>query len=81
MSSFAQEQSSANDNNIFTTTLLCFSYACSSQSEELTSRVKYSNKILLPSSVLYSINNRQSQSQSQNSDNFGDVMFFGIKNP
>ena len=80
MSSFAQEQTSANDNNAFTTTLLCFSYACSSQSEELTLRVKYSNKILLPSSVLYSINNRQSQSQSQNSDNFGDVMFFGIKN-
>lgn len=82
MSSFAQEQTPNNDNNAFTTTLLCFSYACSSQSEELTSRVKYSNKILLPSSVLYSINNRQSQSQSQsqNNDNFGDVMFFGIKN-
>ena len=80
MSSFAQEQTPINDNNVFTTTLLCFSYACSSQSEELTSRVKYSNKILLPPSVLYNINNHQSQSQSQNSDNFGDVMFFGIKN-
>ena len=80
MSSFAQEQTPNNDNNAFTTTLLCFSYTCSSQSEELTSRVKYSNKILLPPSVLYNINNHQSQSQSQNSDNFGDVMFFGIKN-
>ena len=27
------------------TELLCFSYACSAQSEELTERVKYSNKI------------------------------------
>ena len=84
MSSFAQEQTPNNDNNAFTTTLLCFSYACSSQSEELTSRVKYSNKILLPPSVLYSINNHQSQSQSQsqsqNNDTFNDVMFFKIKN-
>ena len=80
MSSFAQEQTPNNDNNAFTTTLLCFSYTCSSQSEELTSRVKYSNKILLPPSVLYNINNHHSSSQTENNDAFNDVMFFKIKN-
>lgn len=80
MSSFAQEQTPNNDNNAFTTTLLCFSYICSSQSEELTSRVKYSNKILLPPSVLYNINNHHSRSQTENNDAFNDVMFFKIKN-
>lgn len=37
------------------TTLMCFSYACSSQSEELTQRIKYSNKILLPPNVLHQL--------------------------
>lgn len=37
------------------TTLTCFSYACSSQSPELIQRVKYSNKILLPPSILYKL--------------------------
>ena len=34
---------------------MCFSYACSSQTEELIERVKYSNKILLPPSVLHQL--------------------------
>ena len=50
------------------TTLMCFSYACSSQSEELIQRVKYSNKILLPPSVLH---------QLQDNTN---TMFFKITN-
>ena len=74
MSSFAETQNNHNDNRT-TSNLLCFSYACSSQSEELTSRVKYSNKILLPPSILYNIN-----SNSNNNDTFNDVLFFGIKN-
>ena len=47
---------------------MCFSYACSSQSEELIQRVKYSNKILLPPSVLH---------QLQDNTN---TMFFKITN-
>ena len=47
---------------------MCFSYACSSQSEELIRRVKYSNKILLPPSVLH---------QLQDNTN---TMFFKITN-
>ena len=34
---------------------MCFSYACSTQPDELIQRVKYSNKILLPPSVLHQI--------------------------
>lgn len=37
------------------TTLMCFSYACSAQPDELIQRVKYSNKILLPQSVLHQL--------------------------
>ncbi len=37
------------------TTLMCFSYACSSQPDELIQRVKYSNKILLPPSILHQL--------------------------
>ena len=37
------------------TTLMCFSYACSTQPDELIQRVKYSNKILLPQSVLHQL--------------------------
>ena len=40
----------------YTTELLCFSYTCSALSDDLQERLKYSNKILLPSSVLYDIN-------------------------
>lgn len=37
------------------TKLMCFSYACSSQPDELTQRIKYSNKILLPPNVLHQL--------------------------
>tara|TARA_B100001093_G_C26858627_1_gene1028731 strand:+ start:1919 stop:2536 length:618 start_codon:yes stop_codon:yes gene_type:complete len=37
------------------TTLMCFSYACSAQPEQLIERVKYSNKILLPPSILHEL--------------------------
>ena len=38
----------------FTTDLLSFSYVCSSCDEELINILKYTNKLLLPQSVLYS---------------------------
>jgi len=43
----------------FKTNLSCFSFTCSTQSEELTKRLKSSNKILLPPSVLYALNQQQ----------------------
>ncbi len=53
------------------TQLTCFSYACSSQPEELTQRVKYSNKILLPPSILYQLNQ---------TDNMDQTLFFKVIN-
>lgn len=53
--------------------LSCFSFTCSAQSEELTNRLKHSNKILLPPSVLYALNE---QNQLEN----GDIMFFKVTN-
>ena len=53
--------------------LSCFSFTCSAQSEELTNRLKHSNKILLPPSVLYALNQ---QNQLEN----GDIMFFKVTN-
>ena len=47
---------------------MCFSYACSSQTEELIQRVKYSNKILLPPSVLHQLQDNMT------------TMFFKITN-
>ncbi len=47
---------------------MCFSYACSSQTEELIERVKYSNKILLPPSVLHQLQDNMT------------TMFFKITN-
>ena len=52
--------------------LICFSYTCSSQSEELIKRVKYSNKILLPPTILYKLNS--------NNDTFDHTLFFKIIN-
>ena len=54
--------------------LLCFSFACSAQSADLTQRVKYSNKILLPPNVLYELN------QQNNLEN-SEQMCFKISNP
>jgi len=55
----------------FKTNLPCFSFMCSTQPEELTKRLKSSNKILLPPSVLYELN------QQDLSDN---IMFFKVSN-
>lgn len=55
----------------YKTNLFCFSYACSAQSTELTERVKHSNKILLPPSVLHTINEQNL---------FNPPLFFQIKN-
>jgi len=57
----------------FKTNLSCFSFTCSTQSEELTKRLKSSNKILLPPSVLYALN--QQQNLNDNS-----IMFFKVTN-
>jgi len=38
-----------------TTELLCFSYACSSQNPEMIEKLKHSNKILLPESMLFEL--------------------------
>ena len=55
----------------FKTNLPCFSFMCSTQPEELTKRLKSSNKILLPPSVLYELN------QQDLGDN---IMFFKVSN-
>lgn len=52
--------------------LICFSYTCSSQSDELKKRVKYSNKILLPPTILYELNDKN--------NNFDQILFFKIIN-
>ena len=36
-------------------TLTCFSYTCSSVSEDTQKLLKYSNKILLPASMLHKV--------------------------
>lgn len=56
----------------FTTDILCFSYACSTCDEELVNKLKHTNKLLLPSSVLYSL-------QEEN-DDFDSPLFFRLKN-
>jgi ubiquitin fusion degradation protein 1 len=58
----------------YNTQLLCFSFACSAQSADLTKRVKYSNKILLPPNVLYELN------QKHNLEN-SEQLCFKISNP
>ena len=39
----------------FSTELLCFSYACSSQNPDMVEKLKHSNKILLPESLLFEL--------------------------
>ena len=53
--------------------LICFSFTCSAQSEEITKKLKHSNKILLPPSVLYNLNQNE-----QLEDN--EIMFFKVTN-
>ena len=56
----------------YETELMCFSYACSTCDEELVNKLKHTNKLLLPSSVLYSL-------QEEN-DEFDSPLFFRLKN-
>lgn len=56
----------------YTTDISCFSYACSSCGDELVNKLKHTNKLLLPQSVLYSLQN--------SIDNFESPLFFKLKN-
>ena len=56
----------------FTTDILCFSYACSTCDEELVNKLKHTNKLLLPSSVLYSL--------QEDNNEFDSPLFFRLKN-
>lgn len=53
-------------------TLTCFSFACSSVSKTTTDILKYSNKIILPASMLHKINLR---------DDVEYPLFFKVTNP
>ena len=44
----------------YTSKLICFSYNCSSQPENVVSQVKYSNKVLLPEEILRSLMKKKS---------------------
>ena len=49
----------------YTVELLCFSYTCSSQNEDMVKKLKYSNKILLPQGVLYNISQHEEQMENK----------------
>lgn len=51
----------------YTVELLCFSYtvACSSHNREIIKRLRYSNKILLPQTVLYNISQNEEQMKNK----------------
>lgn len=53
-------------------TLTCFSYACSSVPQDTQEQLKYSNKILLPASMLHKMNER---------DDVEYPLFFKVINP
>jgi hypothetical protein len=55
------------------TTLSCFSFTCSSHSEEIINRCRYSNKILLPSDILQELMARDLFTEN-------DIMFFKVIN-
>ena len=54
-----------------TTELLCFSYACSSQNPEMIEKLKHSNKILLPESLLFELT-------KENHDSLDNKMYFKV---
>lgn len=56
----------------YTTDISCFSYACSSCGEELANKLKHTNKLLLPQSVLYSL--------QEDGEEFESPLFFKLKN-
>ena len=51
--------------------LLCFSYACSSQNPEMIEKLKHSNKILLPESLLFELT-------KENHDSLDNKMYFKV---
>jgi len=53
-------------------TLTCFSYACSAVSQETREQLKYSNKILLPASILHKMDEQ---------DDVEYPLFFKVTNP
>lgn len=56
----------------YSTDISCFSYACSSCGDELTNKLKHTNKLLLPQSVLYSL--------QEDEEEFESPLFFKLKN-
>ena len=57
----------------FVTELSCFSFLCSNDSD-VTQRLKYTNKILLPESVLYSLH------QNEENNELEFPLFFKVYN-
>ena len=51
--------------------LLCFSYACSSQNPEMVEKLKHSNKILLPESLLFELT-------KDNHDSLENKLYFKV---
>lgn len=56
----------------YTADFICFSYTCSAQSPEIVNALKWTNKILLPQTVLYEL--------QQKNDDFETPLFFKIMN-
>ena len=56
----------------YSTDISCFSYACSSCDEELANKLKHTNKLLLPQSVLYSL--------QEDGEEFESPLFFKLTN-
>jgi hypothetical protein len=57
----------------FSTELLCFSYACSTQNPEMIEKLKHSNKILLPESLLFELT-------KDNHDSLENKLYFKVSN-
>lgn len=57
----------------FTTDLLCFSYACSTQNPEMIEKLRCSNKILLPESMLFELT-------KDNHDSLEQKLYFKVAN-
>ena len=57
----------------FTTDLLCFSYACSTQNSDMIDKLRCSNKILLPESMLFELT-------KDNHDSLEQKLYFKVSN-
>ena len=75
MTSLIPDNTSKDNESKINATLLCFSYSCSSLSEDVINRVKYSNKIILPPNMLYQMN------EAKNLEEQDVQMFFKVMNP